>query len=658
MRLSRTLTTLTVALLVAAAAQPRGEERPEFWQLVEAALEARNRGGPARAVLEHMAGVGERRAGVARRTERIGRSLAEPWSVPALAAELRDGLAADLGEGGEPDLAALLARGADHRDLDLEGLEDEGLLEDMDLALESIARDELRDIELLEALSGLMRLAHRALELSLEDLESEARAALFTEAADFREAWYRSHFPGGELSEARGAVLGRWIAGLRAGSHDTALALAVARRLARLTDPKLRGSLNRRLRRARGEDEVPGFGGDLRAVVGTDAADRVVLGGRRETIYTGHAALVIDLGGDDRYERAAVVDAPEGLVSVVIDLGGDDTYTGACAAATGGLALLWDEAGDDAYTSKRFSQGAATYGVAALVDREGEDRYAMEDYGQGHALEGVALLLDLAGDDTYQAWAFAQGGGLGPGFCGLLDVEGDDSYLADLHWPDVYGDSGPEIYHGASQGYSTGLRSGGGVAGGTAVLLDLGDGEDRYQAGNFSQGGGYFFSFGLMYDGGGDDENLGARYSQGFGVHQATGVRWDSGGNDSYTCRSVAHAGMAWDEGVGFLLEDGGDDVYQVGDLALGGAAQTGVAVAIDRDGKDSYRSSGSSQGGTGSSEYHDKPSLGVLIDLGGDEDTYSQEERGDDTLRCDERGGVFIDSSARSFGRARAALR
>ncbi|MCA9003090.1 MAG: hypothetical protein KDB61_14290, partial [Planctomycetes bacterium] len=243
---------------------------------------------------------------------------------------------------------------------------------------------------------------------------------------------------------------------------------------------------------------------------------------------------------------------------------------------------------------------------------------------------------------------------IGNGLCALVDGGGDDTYLADLHWPDVYGDSGPDVYHGASQGYATGIRSN--VAGGVAALIDLGNGKDRYQAGSFSQGGGYYFGFGLMYDGGGDDQAFGSRYAQGFGVHQAIGVKWDAGGNDLYQCRSVAHAGMAWDEGVGYLLDDGGDDVYSVGDLGCGGAAQTGIAVCIDGGGSDTYKTGKESQGGTGSSEYHDKPSIGVLIDLGGGTDTYSAEERGDNTVRAATGVEVFVDATEKTFAKLLAS--
>ena len=132
-------------------------------------------------------------------------------------------------------------------------------------------------------------------------------------------------------------------------------------------------------------------------------------------------------------------------------------------------------------------------------------------------------------------------------------------------------------------------------------------------------------------------------------------MRWDAAGDDRYTCRSVAHAGMAWDEGVGYLIEDGGDDEYRTGDLSCGGAAQTGIAICIDRGGADSYQTGRESQGGTGASEYHDKPSVGVLIDLGGKRDSYSAEGREDSTTRVLTGIELFLDLKARDM---RAALK
>jgi hypothetical protein len=643
-----------LCLCALALAPQDSEEPPAFWTVVERAAHNAGAADELDAVLEHMRGIPARRAKVTNRLSRVELGLTEPWRPPALADELRTLLAAPV-DGG--DFAGLIAGVAGWLDIDaLEGEDEELRLLDQQWARIVDTEDGgLEGLALLEALSTYLGRAHRALDESLAGLEPGDWPLLFEGHADFAEAWYRTHFPDAEPSAEQREHLEAFMSGLLLRPKtDRRRMQGVADALLRLAQPDFVRGLPRRLAKVKTEVDTNTWGADVRAVVGDEPSCRVILSGRRSSVHAAPAALVIDLGGADRYERAAVVDTPDGLASVVIDLGGNDTYAGdgpGPAYSAAGVALLLDREGDDRYTSGRLGQAASALGAAFLIDLEGDDEYVAQDYAQGHALCGVALLYDLAGDDAYTAWAVAQGGGIGYGLSALVDADGDDSYLADLVWPDVYGDSGPEIYHGASQGYCTGIRTE--VAGGIGALLDLGDGKDRYQSGNFSQGGGYYFSFGLLYDGGGDDENFGTRYSQGFGVHQAIGVRRDAGGNDTYTCRSVAHTGMAWDEGVGYLLEDGGDDTYSVGALGCGGAAQTGVAVCIDRDGVDSYLTGHQSQGGTGGSDYHDKPSLGVLLDLGGDRDTYSATERANDTLHVSASVGVFLDTKARDAATA-----
>ena len=49
-------------------------------------------------------------------------------------------------------------------------------------------------------------------------------------------------------------------------------------------------------------------------------------------------------------------------------------------------------------------------------------------------------------------------------------------------------------------------------------------------------------------------------------------------------------------------------------------------------------------------SEYHKKPSLGVLLDLGGKEDVYSVDGRADSTVRVQSGVEVFIDAKAKDM--------
>ena len=118
----------------------------------------------------------------------------------------------------------------------------------------------------------------------------------------------------------------------------------------------------------------------------------VVVGGSGPNAYRGDFALIIDLGGDDRYYRTA----------------------GGAHGRARPVAVSLDLAGDDRYQSTEpFSQGAALMGVGLLVDRRGNDHYtSMESFAQGAALCGAAALVDLAGDDEYRGDAYAQGASL------------------------------------------------------------------------------------------------------------------------------------------------------------------------------------------------------------------------------------------------------
>ena len=59
-------------------------------------------------------------------------------------------------------------------------------------------------------------------------------------------------------------------------------------------------------------------------------------------------------------------------------------------------------------------------------------------------------------------------------------------------------------------------------AGGLGALLDV-DGDDVYEAGNFSQGLGYWYGTGVLWDGGGDDRFESVYFTQGSGAHFAIG---------------------------------------------------------------------------------------------------------------------------------------
>ena len=99
----------------------------------------------------------------------------------------------------------------------------------------------------------------------------------------------------------------------------------------------------------------------------------MVIGTMGDDVHGPDAALIIDPGGNDIYERAP---ATGGAVSVIVDLGGDDHYRGS---------------------------DLVVHGLSAIIDFSGDDRYAMTGPGLGAAIAGTSLIVDFTGDDLYEA---------------------------------------------------------------------------------------------------------------------------------------------------------------------------------------------------------------------------------------------------------------
>lgn len=270
----------------------------------------------------------------------------------------------------------------------------------------------------------------------------------------------------------------------------------------------------------------------------------LVIGSRGADRHGPDAALIVDPGGDDVYERTPP--APGG-VSVIVDLAGNDRYIGSD---------LVHEA------------------HSALVDVSGNDRYDMQE-GLGGARGGVSVLLDLDGNDEYRVQARGQGfaaeGGLGV----LWDRAGNDVYLAG-GLADVWGREAGVSY---AQGAAHGERDS--IAGGVGILRDDA-GDDQYEAQMFAQGMGYYFGLGLLWDRGGNDRYRAVRYAQGAGVHQAVGALRDEGGNDAYALSAGTGQGVGHDMAVGVLVDLAGDDRFEARYLAQGNATANGVGLLAD----------------------------------------------------------------------------
>lgn len=350
------------------------------------------------------------------------------------------------------------------------------------------------------------------------------------------------------------------------------------------------------------------------------AGGYLVVGGAGANRYDmDRLVAVIDGGGDDVYVWRAAVPPP---VQVVIDAAGADSYEaayGGPGAGWGGVSLLVDRAGNDRYRSVFGGCGAGVFGFGVLLDEQGDDVYRCDAWSAGAGLYGGGVLIDGAGADTYLSQILSQGMG-GPRGAGMLvDRTGADLYRANGLVGSAYGT--PAVFQGFSQGVGFGIRPL--DTGGVGLLLD-GGGDDRYEAGEFSQGGGYFWALGLLHDAAGNDLYYGNRYAQGFGAHQAAGRLYDVAGDDAYWSMTAAAQGAAWDESLAVLEDAAGNDVYRAGGLSQGAAAHQSRAWLIDGGGDDVYRAPAALvQGAAGEDHYHYDArapvlSLGVLLDGAG----------------------------------------
>lgn len=419
-------------------------------------------------------------------------------------------------------------------------------------------------------------------------------------------------------------------------------------------------------------------GGDTSWRFATDAG-AIVIAPSSDDLHDaaeGPVLFLLDLGGDDGWLDGAGANADEeNPVSVSVDLAGDDVYgypevadshdaegllpsdedgrensfgywpsasrIGRQGSGRYGIGMAIDlGGGNDTWASLRMSQGFGALGVGVLADDGGDDSYSAEAGAQGSSVFGYGLLLDGGGDDHYRSWAFSQGFGYSGGMGLLLDGAGDDEYMADP------GNS----FGGATLYYSPQLPSGEGnssfcqgagfgfrgdnwsawLSGGVGTLRDR-SGNDRYVAGVFSQGTGYWEGTGIVSDGAGDDVYDALYYMQGGSAHFATGLFHEGGGNDQYSQTFDSyymHTGAGHDYSLGMFLEDGGDDVYNTNGLAAGASNCQGVGIFVDRDGSDIYtaRSTYSTGLGNHSTECESRtssPSTGIFLDGGGDPDRH-----------------------------------
>ncbi len=361
-----------------------------------------------------------------------------------------------------------------------------------------------------------------------------------------------------------------------------------------------------------GAEQVPGIGWVVVGGLGANTYDLSVL------------AAVFDPGGDDTYVWHAVKTGNQGI----IDLAGNDRYQGshdqgpACGIL--GLSFIDDRAGDDRYEGERFACGVGIVGAGVLIDRAGNDRYSARSWSMGVGAWGAGFLFDEAGSDSYISGEYSQGLGGPLGIGAVVDSTGDDLYRVDGIVPSNYGM--PAVSYAMSQAVGFGAR--GLCPGGVGLLIDR-SGNDRYEAGEFAQGGGYYLGFGALIDVEGSDLYRANRYSQGWSAHQASGTLIDVAGDDTYWGTIADSQGASWDTTVALLLDGSGDDTYRGAIGSQGSAAHQAIAALCDLEGSDHYTASGPfAQGESGDNTYHfaatGARSFSVLIDAGPGSDFFS----------------------------------
>ncbi|MCE9637774.1 MAG: hypothetical protein K8T90_18900 [Planctomycetes bacterium] len=364
---------------------------------------------------------------------------------------------------------------------------------------------------------------------------------------------------------------------------------------------------------------------------------RIEVWGGGNQKHTNRCAFLFDLSGNDNYlDVAARADLTQ-TTSIYIDASGDDLWAatspfGLCGAL-GGAAYLADLAGDDQYLSRDWSQGAGVAGSAELLDGAGRDVYHAQDLSQGIGMSGAGVLIDRGGDDLYTGSRFCQAVGFPGGVGALVDEGGNDRYVCTGRYDSDYGDIGQ--YSGWGQGVGFGFRNV--ASGGIGVLVDA-RGDDVYESGNFSQGGGYFYAWGILWDAQGKDRYIGSRYAQGFAAHQAVGTFIEGAGDDLYQSHSGVAQGLSWDETSVVFHDLGGNDRYETSGFSLASAAHNGMVLFIDDGGDDVYAGLPAH---AGSNEYHGGKSFALFIDRSG-KDVYV----GSDAAEWNDRAAVRDDGA------------
>lgn len=316
----------------------------------------------------------------------------------------------------------------------------------------------------------------------------------------------------------------------------------------------------------------------------------------------GRDLFTVDLGGNDTWRGS--LGRSGGVrqrTSAAIDFSGNDVFgdgteVGAFGCGLLGIGLLWDAGGNDRYQVRESALGCGWYGTGVLVDAGGDDAYLVDrGWSEGHAVGGVAAAIDLSGNDLHSCGFESQAHGSTLAAAVLIDLEGDDSYVArdDGRVSALYLNQSVAMAQGCGHGRRADLDRGGhSLAGGWGVLVD-GAGNDRYHSQVWSQGAGYWWGIGILEDRGGNDEYRNGKYSLGAAAHFAIGVQVDLNGDDQYNVNNDTavnqYHGHARDGSIGVAVDGDGNDRYRFRNHCGGSSDLGSIGLFWDRRGADVY---------------------------------------------------------------------
>ncbi|MCK4666217.1 hypothetical protein KAU33_05685 [Candidatus Dependentiae bacterium] len=258
----------------------------------------------------------------------------------------------------------------------------------------------------------------------------------------------------------------------------------------------------------------------------------------------GGIGMVIDHSGNDKYfSNDFCLGAGYFGLGIIFDYTGHDLYQSSKFsqgfASIKGIGICSDKEGDDIYiTGKKvlheplysdhyqsLSQGfsiGSRYsgfagGIAILFDQSGDDKYFGDVYSQGAGYwYSLGILIDESGNDIYSAWIYGQGAGIHLASGILIDLEGNDSY---------------KLGDGVGQGGGHDLAIG--------ILIDR-EGNDSYSGSGIAKGSGHANGIGILIDSSGDDIYSGVKdIIEGAATLDrgtcSIGILIDLGGKDKYS---------------------------------------------------------------------------------------------------------------------------